>query len=111
MNTRTDDTANGLEAAPSVRVRTHPGLCTASGECHRWAPDIYPLDADGRVALHVLEVDGALADAAWWGAAACPARAITVIGPPEEFWRERWRRLHEDAASRLTARTDEEDER
>jgi hypothetical protein len=40
----------------SIRIRVHPGLCEAWGSCHRWAPDIYPRDADGKVDVHVIEV-------------------------------------------------------
>ena len=34
-------------AAPSgrLRVRAHPALCEGWGNCHRWAPEVYPLDA------------------------------------------------------------------
>ena len=39
----------------SIRIRVHPGLCEAWGNCHRWAPHIYPLDADGKVDVHVIE--------------------------------------------------------
>ncbi len=81
-----------LEEPPSVRVRVHPGLCQGWGECHRWAPSVYPLDAEGRVDLHVVDVPGEHADDAWWGASACPERAISVIGPAEEYWFERLRR-------------------
>ena len=63
-----------------VRVRASPGLCEGWGNCHRWAPEVYPLDEDGQIAIHLLEVDGDHAAAARLGADACPARAITVIG-------------------------------
>jgi ferredoxin len=91
-----------LEAAVPIRVRTHPGLCVGWGECHRWAPNVYPLDDEGHVAVHMMDVPSELADDAWWGASACPARAITVIGPPEEYWFDRLRRRHEQATLRTT---------
>ena len=91
-----------LEAAVPMRVRTHPGLCVGWGECHRWAPNVYPLDDEGHVAVHMMDVPSELADDAWWGASACPARAITVIGPPEEYWFDRLRRRHEQATLRTT---------
>lgn len=72
--------------APGVRVKTHPSLCLGWGECHRWAPDVYPLDEDGKIAVHLLEVPPEHAEAAWWGAAACPQQAITVIGPSSDYW-------------------------
>ncbi len=69
------------EPGVGVRVRTHPGLCTGFGNCHRWAPNVYPLDEDGRVDIHLLEVPAELADEARLGAQVCPAGAITVIEP------------------------------
>jgi len=64
-----------------VRVRTHPALCTGFGNCHRWAPHVYPLDADGRVDIHLLDVPAELAAEARLGAQVCPQLAITVIEP------------------------------
>jgi ferredoxin len=72
-----------------VRVRTHPGLCLGWGNCHRFAPGVYPLDADGKVDLHLLDVPAELAYDAWFGALACPERAITVIGRPFTHWMHR----------------------
>jgi ferredoxin len=69
-----------------VKVRTHPGLCAGWGNCRRWAPDVYPLDEEGHVAIHLLDVPAEHAVAAWQGATACPERAITVIGLPERHW-------------------------
>jgi ferredoxin len=81
-------------------VRTHPGPCVGWGECHRWAPNVYPLADDGRVAVYVMEVPSERADDAWWGASACPERAITVLGPPEDYWFERLRHRHEQVSRR-----------
>lgn len=63
----------------SIRIRVHPGLCEAWGNCHRWAPDIYPLDADGKVDVHVIEVPPEHAVAAWMGTEACPAQVISIV--------------------------------
>lgn len=65
--------------AAGVRVRAHPGLCQGWGNCHRFAPEVYPLDDDGFLDIHLLEVPPELARAARLGAAACPEQAITVI--------------------------------
>jgi ferredoxin len=77
------------DAVDGVRVRTHPGLCVGIGNCHRWAPEVYPLDDDGHVGVHLLAVPPELAEQAWRGATVCPEQAITVIGPTEEYWIER----------------------
>ena len=62
-----------------VRVRVHPGLCEGWGLCHRFGGSIYPLDAEGFVDLHVLEVPPELAAAARLGASVCPAHAISIL--------------------------------
>lgn len=63
-----------------LKVRIHPGLCEGWGNCHRWAPDVYPLDDEGKIALHVVLVPPELAEQARRGASACPAGVITVVG-------------------------------
>mgnify|MGYP000893573689 CR=1 FL=1 len=73
-----DDDSTDPKADRPVRIRSHPGLCAGWGNCHRFAPDVYPLDEEGQLAVHVMEVDAAHADDARLGAAACPERAITV---------------------------------
>jgi ferredoxin len=77
------------EHAEGVLVRTHPGLCLGWGNCHRFAPDVYPLDNEGKVDIHRLAVPADQAYDAWVGAAACPERAITVIGGTMRSWAER----------------------
>lgn len=63
----------------SLLVRAHPGLCEGWGNCHRWAPAVYPLDADGLIDINTLEVPPELAVQAWMGAQACPAGVITIV--------------------------------
>lgn len=63
----------------SVRVRVHPGLCEGWGNCHRWAPELYVLDDEGLIDLHIVDVPPEMAEAAWMGAQACPAGVITVL--------------------------------
>ena len=65
----------------SILVRAHPSLCEGWGECHRWAPAVYPLDDEGYIDIHLLDVPPELADDARRGSDACPARVITVIEP------------------------------
>ena len=77
------------ELRPSVQVRVHPGLCEGWGECFRRAPELYVLDDDGRVDVMQFEVDGEHAEAAFWGAHACPRQAITIIGPKLDYWIDR----------------------
>lgn len=84
------------EEAPSddagpMQIRVSHGACEGRGECNRWAPEVFPLDEDGCVDIHLMEVPSGLAERATWGAGVCPERAITVIGPPLDFWIERRR--------------------
>jgi ferredoxin len=89
---------------PAVQINVHPGLCQGWGECHRWAPHVYPLDAEGRIDIDRMEVPGESADDAFWGASACPTRAITLIGPPEPYWFDRLRRRNDrERRSRQTS--------
>jgi len=62
----------------SLLVRVHPGLCEGWGNCHRWAPEVYPLDDEGLIDVHVVEVPPEHAIGAWMGAQACPAGVVTV---------------------------------
>lgn len=63
----------------SLLVRAHPGLCEGWGQCHRWAPDVYPLDDEGYIDTHRVLVPPELAEAAWAGAQACPVGVITIV--------------------------------
>lgn len=87
-STTRDPTPPDTEPDPAngVKVRAHPALCMGNGACHTWAPEVYPLDEDGEIAIHMLAVPAELAVKAWIGASVCPEQAISVIGPPEEYW-------------------------
>ena len=63
----------------SILVRAHPSLCEGWGECHRWAPAVYPLDDEGYIDIHMLEVPPERAVDAWMAARACPSGVITVV--------------------------------
>lgn len=78
--------SDGLELVrpDPVRVRTHPGLCRGWGECHRWAPDTFVLDAEGHVDVHLVEVPAEEAARAWLAVTACPEQAITYLGSPPD---------------------------
>ena len=75
-----------IDPADGVKVRAHPSLCMGNGACHKWAPEVYPLDDDGEIAIHMLAVPRRTRPVkAWIGASVCPEQAISVIGPPEEY--------------------------
>jgi ferredoxin len=70
-----------MDDAPAepVRVRAFPGLCQGRGLCTRFAPEVYHLDAEGYLDLHILEVPPEHAAAARLGATVCPEHAVTVL--------------------------------
>ena len=97
-----------VDDPPDVMVRTHPALCCGWGDCHRWSPEVYPLDEHGHIGVHRLHVLAEHAEDAYWGAKACPEHTITVIGPPEEYWQAlRARRSADRLAQHLAARQQE----
>jgi ferredoxin len=62
-----------------VRIAVDNSKCSGHARCNATAPQVYPIDDDGYVALHgEVEVDDALLAQAEAGAAACPERAITI---------------------------------
>lgn len=62
-----------------MRIKAHPGLCEGHGLCKRFAPEVYQLDDEGFIDLHLVEVPPELEGAAVIGATVCPAGAITII--------------------------------
>ncbi len=71
-----------MELGTPVRIKAHPGLCQGYGECHRWSQGLIPIDNDGHIDIHLMEVPDEHRDNAWWGAVACPMHAISVQGFP-----------------------------
>ncbi len=62
-----------------MKIRAHPGICEGHGLCKRFAPEVYVLDDEGYIDLHMVEVPPELERAAELGASICPARAISII--------------------------------
>ena len=61
-----------------MKVTADFNKCQGHGQCNGYAPDLYPLDDAGYVAVSELEVpEGKEADALA-GADACPAQALLV---------------------------------
>lgn len=60
-------------------MKAHPALCEGWGLCHKYAADVYPLDDEGYIDIHMLEVPPERAVDAWMAARACPSGVITVV--------------------------------
>jgi len=71
----------GLPDGRPVLVRVSPGICEGWGECHKFASEIYPNGADGKVDVHVLEVPAEYAALARRAASMCPVWAIQCLDP------------------------------
>lgn len=69
-----------------MKIKVHPGLCEGHGLCHRWAPEVYTLDDEGYIDMHLVEVPPELEAAAEIGASVCPAGVITIIREPVEVF-------------------------
>lgn len=84
-----EDRARDEREVGAIQVRVSRGLCQGWGQCLRWAPTVIPLDKEGYIDVERVEVPSELAEQAAWGAGACSEGAITVIGPPLQYWIER----------------------
>lgn len=62
-----------------MRIKVHPSLCVGSGACQQFAWTVYQLDDEGYLDLHLLQIPPGFERDAENGAAACPARAISVL--------------------------------
>jgi len=87
-----DGDVHGGMQMEGVQVKVHPSLCEGWGQCRRMSSGLYPLDEEGCIDVHRMEVPAERAYDAWLGAAACPEHAITVIGRSIEYWLEQVRR-------------------
>ena len=62
-----------------MRVSADTGKCQGHAQCNVNAPEVYPLDEYGYVAITDVEVPAAQQDGARRGADACPERALTIV--------------------------------
>ena len=64
-----------------MRVKIDAALCSGHGRCWKYAPDIFPIDADGFNAHRGQEIDVPVnqGEAARHGMKACPERAILIV--------------------------------
>jgi ferredoxin len=61
-----------------MKVRIDKARCVGNARCAAVAPDLYPLDDDGYIAVEEIEVPAGQEDLARRGARACPERIIVV---------------------------------
>jgi ferredoxin len=61
-----------------MKIRINKSACVGHARCAAVAPDIFPLDDDGYIAVEELDVPAGQEALARRGARACPERIITV---------------------------------
>jgi ferredoxin len=65
-----------------MKIKANPGLCEGHGLCRRFAPDVYHLDDEGYLDIHIMAVPPGLEHQAELGASVCPAGAIQILREP-----------------------------
>jgi ferredoxin len=61
-----------------MKIRIDKAHCVGNARCAAVAPDLYPLDDDGYIAVEEIDVPPGQEALAQRGARACPERIITV---------------------------------
>jgi ferredoxin len=62
-----------------MKIRINKAGCVGHARCAAVAPDVFPLDDDGYIAVEEIDVPEGLEALARRGARACPERIITVV--------------------------------
>ena len=62
-----------------MKVRIDKARCVGNARCWAVAPDIYPLDDEGYIAVEVVTVPAGHEETARRGARACPERVIEIL--------------------------------
>ncbi len=62
-----------------MKIRIDKARCVGNARCWAIAPDLYPLDDDGYIAIEEFVVLGGQEDLARRGARACPERVIEIL--------------------------------
>jgi ferredoxin len=61
-----------------MKIKINKSACVGHARCAAVAPDIYPLDDDGYIAVEQVDVPAGQEALARRGARACPERILTV---------------------------------
>ena len=62
-----------------MRIRIERARCVGNARCWAVAPDLYPLDDDGYIAVEEIAVRDGQETLARRGARACPERVVQII--------------------------------
>ncbi len=61
-----------------MRIRINKAACVGNARCAAVAPELFPLEDDGYIAVEEIEVPPGLEEKARLGARACPERIIVI---------------------------------
>lgn len=61
-----------------MKIRIEKASCVGNARCAAVAPDLYPLDEDGYIAVSEIDVPPGQESLARRGARACPERIIVI---------------------------------
>jgi ferredoxin len=61
-----------------MKIRIDKAACVGNARCAAVAPDLYPLNDEGYIAVSQIDVPPGMEDLARRGARACPERIIIV---------------------------------
>ncbi|MEZ5737238.1 MAG: ferredoxin [Novosphingobium sp.] len=62
-----------------MKIRIDKERCVGNARCWAVAPDLYPLDDEGYIAIEEVEVPQGKEELARRGARACPERVIEIV--------------------------------
>lgn len=62
----------------SMKIRIEKASCVGNARCAAVAPELFPLDEDGYIAVEEIEVPAGMEALARRGARACPERIIVI---------------------------------
>jgi ferredoxin len=61
-----------------MKIRINKSMCVGNARCAAIAPDLFPLDDEGYIAVEEIDVPPGMEELARRGAKACPERIILI---------------------------------
>ena len=61
-----------------MKIRINKAMCVGNARCAAVAPQLFPLDDEGYIAVEEIEVPAGMEELARRGAKACPERIIVI---------------------------------
>jgi ferredoxin len=66
-----------------MKIRIDKSACVGNARCAAVAPELFPLDEGGYIAVEIVDVPPGLEALARRGARSCPEKVITIIEDDE----------------------------